>query len=109
MREYSTFLCAKDSEPPNFPDKTLKVQNACYSIVQLGKPMTPATFSPCTEYYEKGKLEVVHCETPNNLSFSPKGQFIKKPWHSDVSATGKNSKKDSLVLSVGKCSQTKLD
>lgn len=106
MREHKTFMCSTDQKIPSFDDKTYRIDAACYSIVRLGEAMSPATYTPCKENFIKGKLDSVECASPTNFTFSPKGQFIKQPWHSDVSTSGK---KDSLVLSVGKCKQTKLD
>lgn len=75
----------------------------CYYIKALGSPASVFDFPEnCDEISEKKSLKVVHCR---KISFHPDGRFIQLPWHMDIFDHPKNDRKDSLVLSVGKCSR----
>lgn len=75
----------------------------CYQIKVLGSPPSFLDIPEmCDEVSDKNSLTVVHCR---KISFHPDGRFIRLPWHSDISDKPKNGLKDSLVLSVGKCSR----
>lgn len=75
----------------------------CYRIKVLGSPPSfmdlPET---CDEITQKNSLIVIHCR---KISFHPDGRFIRLPSNADISNNPKNDDKDSLVLSVGKCSR----
>lgn len=81
----------------------LTVSKGCYLINVMGSP--PDLFAGpemCDEIGDEQSLQVIHCRL---FSFNPDGRFIKLPWHSNISDRPKNDSKDSLVLSVGKCSR----
>ena len=75
----------------------------CYQIKVLGSPSSFLDIPEvCDEASEKNSLKVVHCR---RISFHPDGRFIRLPWHADIFDNPKNDTKDSLVLSVGRCSR----
>jgi hypothetical protein len=77
--------------------------SGCYQIKALGSaPSISDIPEMCDEISEKNTLKVVHCR---KISFHPDGRFIRLPEHSDISDNPKNGVKDSLALSVGKCSR----
>jgi hypothetical protein len=81
----------------------ITVTKGCYRINVVGSPPDPLFgVESCDEILEQQSVKVVHCR---RFSFHPDGRFIKLPWHSDISNSPKDDYKDSLVLSVGKCSR----
>jgi hypothetical protein len=76
--------------------------NACYTMVELGDKPNLLDSRTCVETWIDNKLEAVSClKHASRFSFAPSGGFSKSTL-ADV-ALGK-SKKDSAVISVGKCS-----
>lgn len=101
-RTNNLFLC-EDKSKDDLNLSNMTALYACYSISSLGEKPGPMDARMCSEIWEKGNLTQVHCnEHSGQFSFEPNGNFIRKPWHSD--ARSSETKKDSLVLSVGKCS-----
>lgn len=76
---------------------------ACYAITGFGEELTPLVDGEnCDEVYQGNVLASVRCKS---LSFLPNGDFIKLPWHANISRKPMNDYKDSLVLSIGVCSK----
>lgn len=76
---------------------------ACYTIKPFGEEVAQyLDGETCQESYIDDVLVSVKCD---RLTFLPNGDFIKLPWHANISRKPKNDYKDSLVLSVGLCSK----
>ena len=74
----------------------------CYSVAKIGTKPTMLDSRTCTEVWENKQLLYVDCSNHSSkFHFQPAGNFIKQPWHSDLRSD--EQYKDSLTLSVGKC------
>jgi hypothetical protein len=91
------------SDPRCMADKSKGMfgTSGCYQIEGSGF-LPQLILENCDEISEKNTLKVVHCR---KISFHPDGRFIQFPWHADISNNPPSGAKDSLVLSVGKCSR----
>jgi hypothetical protein len=78
--------------------------DTCYEIKKMGEKGTVLDHQMCSEYWKDGRLEKISCQDHSpQFYFEPDGSFIQFPWHTNLDNT--NKEKDSLVLSVGSCSQ----
>ncbi len=75
---------------------------ACYLIRDIGSPKTTLNAEMCSEHFLDDKLLKVSCRS---MTFVPDGPYVSTPEYPDISASPKDDYKDSLVLSVGKCSR----
>lgn len=76
--------------------------DACYTMVELGVKPNFLDSAICVENWTNNKLQLVSCSKHSNrFSFSPSGGFSKSTL---ADADLAKSKKDSAVISVGKCS-----
>jgi hypothetical protein len=100
-RANNVYLCDDKSNENNKYGKTEFI-NECYSVTKIGQKPTLLDANMCTEVWESTRLISVLCNKHSSkLTFQPTGNFIKQPWHSDLRSDEQN--KDSLALSVGKC------
>jgi hypothetical protein len=100
-RANKIYLCSDKSKENSEFEKTAFV-NECYSVTKIGQKPTLLDSNMCTEIWESKRLITVQCDKHSSkLTFQPTGNFIKQPWHSDLRSDEQN--KDSLALSVGKC------
>ncbi len=100
-RANNVYLCEDNSSEYQKYEK-IEFINACYSVTKIGQQPTFLDTNMCSELWESKKLISVHCNKHSSkLTFRPTGNFIKQPWHTDLSSDVPN--KDSLTLSVGKC------
>ncbi len=100
-RSKSIPLCAEPySKVSGYENTTW--YDACYTMVELGVKPNFLDSAMCVETWTNNKLQLVSCSKHSNrFSFSPSGGFSKSTL-ADVDLT--KSKKDSAVISVGKCS-----
>jgi hypothetical protein len=78
--------------------------DTCYEIKRMGEKAAIWDYQMCSEYWRDGRLEKISCRDHSApFYFEPDGAFIQFPWHTSLEKT--NKEKDSLVLSVGSCSQ----
>lgn len=86
--------------------ETMKGSRSCYSVREFGMASTPLFDNEmCWEYFENNTLKAIYCK---NIIFKPDGNFIMNPHGPTANIIESNPKddyKDSLVLSVGKCSK----
>ena len=100
-RANDVYLCDDRSNENSKYEKTEFI-NECYSVTRIGQKPTVLDSNMCSEVWESKRLVSVHCNKHSSkLIFQPTGNFIKQPWHSDLLSDEQN--KDSLALSVGKC------
>jgi hypothetical protein len=93
----------KEEVKSTFSGVGVFLSKGCYLINVMGSPPTLLFDTEmCDEFWEEQSIRAIHCR---RFSFHPDGRFIRLPWHSDISNNPKNDNKDSLVLSVGKCSR----
>lgn len=79
----------------------------CYHIKEMGmNPPLMFNAEVCEEKvdYSSGMVELVSVKC-GQMTFHPDGGFIRLPSHDNVSRMPPKDYKDSLVLSVGKCSR----
>lgn len=81
---------------------TTKISKGCYQINDVGEPPVIFLSEMCDEIVEGKQIVSIQCR---KITFNPDGGFIELPWHADISTSPRNNRKDSLVLSVGKCSR----
>lgn len=98
----NTILFCSDKSSDNNSYGTSNYVHECYSVSKLGSKLSVLDSNMCLEVWENKKLVSVSCSNHSSkLAFEPAGGFIKQPWHSDVRLD--EQQKDSLILSVGKC------
>lgn len=91
-----------DAESPVLSD-----QWACYSQINVGDTATYMDTSLCKELYFKDALDSVRCDDGlfANYKFEPAGEFlITRTTAAPVTQDNPAVARDSLSLSVGKCS-----
>ena len=100
-RSKSIPLCAEPfSKVSGYENTTW--YDACYTMVELGVKPNILDSATCTETWINRKLQSVSCSKHSNrFLFSPSGGFSKSTL-ADIDLA--RSKKDSAVISVGKCS-----
>ena len=82
-----------------------KISFGCYNIRESGEKLFPPNSVMCSEQWIKGELRTISCkEAQRPFFFVPDGNFIAYPWHADISIKPENNYKDSLAISVGRCS-----
>ena len=96
---YETPVNCKAEPPKTF--LTMTYAKGCYLIKEMGTKTFVALAETCTEVFDESTLKAIKCE---RLTFLPDGQFIERPMHDDINPKPKDDIKDSLALSVGKCS-----
>jgi hypothetical protein len=100
-RANNLHLCSDKSKENSEFEKTTFI-NECYSVTRIGQKPAFTDSRMCIEMWESKRLISVECDKHSSkLTFQPTGNFIKQPWHSDLRSDVQN--KDSLALSVGKC------
>lgn len=100
-RSNSIPLCTKPYSK-NLGYENITWYDACYTMVELGVKPNILDSKMCVETWNNNKLDVVSCsEHSNRFSFSPSGGFSRSTL-ADIDLA--RTKKDSAVISVGKCS-----
>lgn len=89
-------------EEEGFQSGEFAGSKGCYVIKEAGRETLPIDGKMCTEFFKNRQLQSISCE---KITFHPDGNFIELPWHSDIDQRPKDDYKDSLILSVGKCSK----
>jgi len=98
----NNFLMCSDKSGQNKSFSNYDYVYECYSVVKSGAKPTMLDARMCTEVWENKKLLYVGCsDHSSKFNFQPAGNFIKQPWHADLRSD--EQYKDSLTLSVGKC------
>ena len=96
----NNFLMCSDKENKSYGKYEYIYE--CYSVVKSGTTPTMLDARMCTEVWENKQLLYVGCsDHSSKFNFQPAGNFIKQPWHADLRSD--EQYKDSLILSVGKC------
>ncbi len=82
------------------------VIKACYNVRPITTPFSSYSSLMCDEFYSGGSIESIVCKDPiTKVTFNPNGNFIASEVHGNI----RNSpKKDSIKISVGKCSVAEL-
>ena len=100
-RANNLHLCSDKSKENSEFEKTTFI-NECYSVTRIGQKPAITDSRMCTEIWESKRLVTIQCsDHSSKFHFQPTGNFIKQPWHSDLRSDEQS--KDSLALSVGKC------
>lgn len=84
-----------------------RVEYGCYNMREMGEEIRGFTSTMCSETWENNALKKISCDEPiigAQYFFLPDGNYIRFPWHSDIDQNPKDQYKDSLSISVGKCS-----
>ncbi len=92
-------------------DKSIKhvsdlysVTSACYNVRDINIPFSKYSSLMCNEYYSSGTIDSVVCDNSwTKITFNPNGNFIASNVHGNIT---NNPNKDSIKISVGKCSIT---
>ena len=90
----------------------LKWVYGCYESKRFGEEWSSYpryAVKVCSEWWEEINdefvLQSVKCDdSPQEINFAPNGYFHKSYFHSNLSSKPKDDYKDSLYVSVGKCS-----
>jgi hypothetical protein len=86
-----------------------RFSRGCYNYSKVGRKPYSGNFQLCQERwrYKNGgySLRSVHCDSrQNDMAFAPEGWFHLSHLHSQTSGKPDDDTKDSLSISVGKCS-----
>lgn len=92
-------LCFKDSTGTS---KSIYEDRGCYLVKDIGSAKTTIHGEVCTEYFDGSKPIKIVCKS---MTFLPDGSFVASPEYADISPTPPGGRKDSLALSVGRCSR----
>lgn len=82
--------------------KSIYEDHGCYLVKEFGSPKTTIYGEVCTEYFDGKKPIKIVCKS---MTLLPDGSFVSSPEYADVSQDPPGGRKDSLVLSVGRCSR----
>jgi len=99
-----TFQCYEDMKgKKNLSFDGKKIYDyGCFNIRDYGDKFTAFYNQLCAQSYDDDEnIKGVDCHMMN---FQPNGAFIKSRFQSSLTSHPKNDYKDSLILSVGKCS-----
>ena len=108
--EKSSLLCIADLLPPQV-DSFRTVKKVCLNIRKLGEDPASGLPTTCTEthykaYGEFPAEEWIDCDVGlHHISFRRNGWFHAGSIQGDLSDKPKNDYKDSLYVTVGKCTQ----
>lgn len=78
------------------------INSACYLVKEMGHKPLPYDAGMCAESFNEGVLKSIECE---RFTFLPDGGFVQYSKSEDVSSLPKDGYKDSIYVSVGKCSR----
>lgn len=78
----------------------------CYTAYLVGDAPSEFDVSMCMQYWHSGVLTVISCasEGAARYEFEPNGEFLYHRTYAVRVSRTTNAERDSLVLSVGKCS-----
>jgi len=103
------FHCSQPEASEKQDSKTYKSYKVCIGIQEAGAKN--GDFELCDEVHRKmkngtGWLVIIYCPG-QKLYFEPNGWFHRSSIHADVRRNPPNDYKDSLTISVGKCTNIK--
>jgi hypothetical protein len=103
--------CARDIKDQNPWNTDIgEFRSGCYNFRHFGSDIFGHESEVCTEIWRingpEKNLESVHCNK-KKLTFAPNGNFIYPLIHTNINPEPIRKNKDSLVISVGKCSVIK--
>ena len=93
-------ISCNDNKPQSFGNWIMI--SGCYLIKELGTEKSITMAETCDEHFTSGSLLHIQCR---DITFQPDGGYIGLPARTSISPDLNKTTKDSLVLSVGKCSR----
>ena len=82
--------------------KSIYEDRGCYLVKDFGSAKTTIHGEVCAEYFDGKKPIKIVCKS---MTFLPDGSFVSSPEYADISQDPSGGRKDSLALSVGRCSR----